>query len=264
MTSIIFKDVSLKIPLIDFSKRIFSKQSFILNQKKLIGASQIQEGNKIFSNILTNISFEIHEGENISLIGHNGSGKTTLLRLIAGIYEPTSGTIKVNGRVMSFLNVALALENEATGYQNIEIVNRILKNYHINKNEIFKKVEAISELGNFLHMPIKNYSEGMKTRLLFAIIILFKSDIGVFDEGLNTADENFKNKTNKLILNFFSNIKINIFASHDFEFIKKFCKRCFVLKKGKLKIFQSVQEGIDFYKSDQYKIYENTANNEYV
>lgn len=252
MTSIIFKDVSLKIPLIDFSKRIFSKQNFILNQKKPIGANQIQEGNNIFCNIFTNVSFEIHEGENISLIGHNGSGKTTLLRLIAGIYEPTSGTIKVNGKVMSFLNVALALENEATGYQNIEIVNRILKMYHINKNEIFKKVEAISELGNFLHIPIKNYSEGMKTRLLFAIIILFKSEIGVFDEGLNTADENFKNKSNKLILDFFSKIKINIFASHDFEFIKKFCKRCFVLKKGKLEIFKSVQEGIDFYKSDKY------------
>ena len=258
MTSIIFENVGIKIPLIDVSKRIFSKKKFILEQKKLIGANQTQEKNKIFSSILTNINFEIHEGENISLIGHNGSGKTTLLRLIAGIYEPTSGRIKINGKIMSFLNVALALENEATGYQNIEIVNRILNSNYFNKNELFKKIESISDLGNFLHMPIKNYSEGMKARLLFAIIILLKGDIGIFDEGLNTADENFKKKTNQLILEFLSKIKINIFASHDFEFIKKFCKRCFVLKKGELKIFDTVQEGIDFYRSDNYNSVKTT------
>jgi lipopolysaccharide transport system ATP-binding protein len=250
--SIIFKDVSLKIPSIDVSKRIFFKKNFILKKEKLIGADQTHEKNMIFNNILTNINFEIHEGENISLIGHNGSGKTTLLRLIAGIYEPTSGTIKINGSVISFLNVALALENDATGYENIEIVNRILKNYNINKNQTYKRVESISDLGNFLHLPIKNYSEGMKARLLFSIIILLKADIGVFDEGLNTADENFKNKTKKLILDFFSKIKINIFASHDFELMKKLCKKCFVLKKGRLRIFQSVSEGVDFYRSNQY------------
>lgn len=254
MTSIIFKDVCLKIPLIDVSKRIFSNKKFITTTK-LLGADQAYDKNRIFNNILTNINFEIHEGENISLIGHNGSGKTTLLRLIAGIYEPTTGTVKINGKVISFLNVASALENDATGYENIEIINRILKNYHINKSQIFKQVESISGLGNFLDQPIKNYSEGMKTRLLFSIIILLKADIGVFDEGLNTADENFKNKTNKLILNFFSSIKVNIFATHEFGFIEKFCKRCFVLKKGRLKIFQSVKEGIDFYKSNEYETY---------
>ena len=251
MTSILFKNVHLKIPVLDSSKRIFQKNNNSFSTK-LIGSNKINEKNKIYSHILKNINFSINSGDSVAIIGHNGSGKSSLLRLISKIYYPTEGEILIKGRVNSFLNIGSILELEASGYQNIEIINRTLKNYKFNNKIINKKIEEISDLGNFLHMPIKNYSEGMKARLIFSIITLIPAEILLIDEGIYTGDENFKNKSKKILNKYLSKNNIKVFASHDLDFVEKNCNKCFVLKKGEVKIFNNIREGIIFYKSKHY------------
>ena len=122
MTSILFKNVHLKIPVLDSSKRIFQKNNNSFSTK-LIGSNKINEKNKIYSHILKNINFSINSGDSVAIIGHNGSGKSSLLRLISKIYYPTEGEILIKGRVNSFLNIGSILELEASGYQNIAIIN---------------------------------------------------------------------------------------------------------------------------------------------
>ena len=198
MTNILFDNVHLKIPVLDSSKRIFQKNNNSFSNK-LIGSGKINEANKIYAHILKNISFSINSGDSVAIVGHNGSGKSSLLRLISKIYYPSEGKVLIKGRVNSFLNVGSILEPEASGYQNIEIINRTLKNYNFNNEIINKKIEEISDLGSFLHMPVKNYSEGMKARLIFSIITLIPAEILLIDEGIYTGDQNFKIKSKKIL-----------------------------------------------------------------
>lgn len=251
MAFILFNNVHLKIPVLDSSKRIFQKNNNSFS-KKLIGSGKINEENKIYAHILKNISFSINSGDSVAIIGHNGSGKSSLLRLISKIYYPSEGEVLIKGRVNSFLNIGSILEQEASGYQNIEIVNRTLKNYKFNNKFINKKIEEISDLGSFLYMPVKNYSEGMKARLVFSIITLIPAEILLVDEGIYTGDENFKNKSKKILDKYFKKNSIKIFASHDLEFLKKNCNKCFVLKKGEMKIFYNIEEGINYYTGEDY------------
>mgnify|MGYP001368466580 CR=1 FL=1 len=123
------KNLYLEIPIYDQSKRLFSQSEFKHFSKNLIGSKKLQESNKIVSKILDNINFRLFKGDTLGLVGHNGCGKTTLLRVLAGIYTPTRGTVKVKGTVNSIFNIGSILNPDATGYENIQIV----KLYFLNK-----------------------------------------------------------------------------------------------------------------------------------
>src|SRR6185503_16544798 len=118
---------------------------------------------------LDDVSFEFHDGARVGLVGHNGSGKTTLLRVLAGAYEPVRGTVQVEGRVASMLNIWLGIDLEATGYENIFMRGVIMG---VRPKEIGRLVDEIcdfAELGDYIHMPMRTYSSGMAVRLAFAI-----------------------------------------------------------------------------------------------
>lgn len=249
------KNLYLEIPIYDQSKRLFSQSEFKHFSKNLIGSKKLQESNKIVSKILDNINFRLFKGDTLGLVGHNGCGKTTLLRVLAGIYTPTRGTVKVKGTVNSIFNIGSILNPDATGYENIQIV----KLYFLNKNnnetsdELNQKVEKYSELGDFLNIPVKLYSAGMQTRLIFAITMCLDSEISLIDEGIATGDESFKEKASEMIKEYYSKKKVRIFASHDFSFLKENCNKIYLMKKGDGKMFEDVDEAISIYTSKNYE-----------
>ena len=253
MAKIILKNISLSINDIEIKKRIFEKNYKKDLAENMVG-SVIQTSNKgeVKSKILDDISIEFNEGDKVAIIGHNGSGKTTLLRVIANIYEPTSGEIKVDGDIMPCLNVSNVFNPMADGYKNIEIVNRFLKNNNIIDQDKINEIEEISELGPYLNFPIKNYSSGMLARLLFAIVIVNKSEILLIDEGINTGDIFFQNKATKLLKQKINDTKINIIASHSEDFLRNLCNKALVMKKGKIKYFSDVNVAFNFYNSNNY------------
>jgi len=243
MKKIIFKNVCLDIPLL-FNNRLFSKKKNF--SEKLVGAKKKNSDGKLMSSILENISFECNEGDSVAILGHNGSGKTTLLRVISGIYQQTSGVVDIQGKISSLLNIDLTIKPDATGYENIRIF-WLYKNKCCDIKKLINQVENFSELGDFLNLPIKNYSSGMQARLLFSLCTYIASDILLVDEGIVSADESFIKKTKKFLETFINTNKIKIYASHDINFVKENCNKVFLLKKGKLSIFNDVSEGLDFY-----------------
>lgn len=253
MVKIKLKNIYLDIPILDSSRRIFKRNPKKSFSDSLIGSKKIVNQNNVTSRVLENINFYANSGDSIALIGHNGSGKTSLLRVIAGIYKPTSGQIEVDGTVSGILNIAPMLTLDATGIQNVKIIVNYLKRHDVDLNNILSFVKEVSGLGDFLNMPIKNYSSGMQARLIFSITLFLKSDIAIIDEGINTGDSQFRENSQNLLEDHFSSIKIKLFASHEEEFLLRNCNKAFVLRRGNLNVFDSVKDGLIFYKSEKYK-----------
>jgi len=183
---------------------------------------------------LDQLSFDIGEGDRVGLVGQNGSGKTTLLRVIAGVYEPTEGSIAINGRIASLLDISMGLESEATGYENIVLRGLMMG---IKPKEIRKKVDDIaefSELGDYLGMPLRTYSSGMVMRLAFSVSTNIDPEILIMDEWLSVGDANFVEKAEKRLQELLKRTPILIIASHSQDLINKMCTKVMKLANGRL------------------------------
>ncbi len=185
-------------------------------------------------NALRNVSFQVAEGDRVGIIGHNGAGKSTLLRVLAGIYRPTAGSLKVTGHVVSTLNLALGMEPEATGKENIVTRGLLLG---MKRREIEAKldeIQAFTELGEYLDMPVRIYSSGMVTRLAFATVTAMNADILLMDEVIGTGDASFIDKAERRLKEFMNRSKTLMLASHSDAVIKKFCNKAILLEHGVL------------------------------
>lgn len=182
---------------------------------------------------LTDVSFEIMEGETVGIVGKNGAGKSTILKLIAGVTYPTGGRSDVSERVAPIIELGAGFHHELSGYENI-FLNAAILGMH--KREIEEKVDAIiafSELADFIHVPIKKYSTGMQMRLAFAIAIHMDAPILLIDEVLAVGDEEFQKKClAHLELLKEKHNKTIVFVSHDQKSVSKFCDRAILLEKG--------------------------------
>ncbi|HYA19939.1 MAG TPA: ABC transporter ATP-binding protein [Burkholderiales bacterium] len=183
---------------------------------------------------IDHLSFDWNEGDRIGLVGHNGSGKTTLLRALGGIYEPIGGSLSVNGRVASMLNLTLGMDDYATGYENIFIRGTILG---LNRREIAGMVDEIcefSELGDFINMPMRTYSSGMSMRLAFTISTSVKADIILMDEWIGVGDEAFSEKAQRRLAELVGKAKILVLASHSPDIIRANCNKVVRLDHGRI------------------------------
>ena len=183
---------------------------------------------------IDNISFDVNYGDKIGIIGGNGSGKTTLLRSLMGIYEPYSGNITCHKKITSMIDIELGIDEDATGYDNILLRALVLG---ISKNKIGKlipSIEEFSELGEYLSLPVRTYSSGMKVRLAFSILTALEPEIVLMDEWLSVGDKDFKEKATQKLNEIISKASCLIIASHDFGQLKKICNRIFHLEKGKI------------------------------
>ena len=174
------------------------------------------------------------DGGVYGLYGENGSGKTTLLKIIAGILPPSSGKVEISGSIGSMININFGFNPDLTGVENIKlrlIVEGIRKNKRKNLMTI---IEKETELGDYLYLPIKTYSSGMKFRLAFFTSLYIESDILLLDEWIATADQKLRDKVDKLILDRIAKSKITFIASHNLDRLKKICNKIIFLEKGEI------------------------------
>lgn len=199
---------------------------------------------------LNNINLEIHRGENIGIIGTNGAGKSTLLKIITGVLTPTSGTVKVNGKISALLELGAGFNPEYSGIENIYL-NGTMMGY--SREEMDARVDGImqfADIGDFIHQPVKTYSSGMFARLAFAVAINVEPEILIVDEALSVGDVFFQAKCYKKFEELKANGTTILFVSHDLSSVNKYCDRAILMNKG-----NKVAEGIPKDMIDLYKKY---------
>lgn len=198
---------------------------------------------------LEDVSFTVEPGDRLALLGHNGAGKTTLLRVIAKIYTPTRGTVYVNGQVAPLLNLSFGLDLETSGYDNIWVRAMLLG---MSRGEIQKKIEkivAFSELGEFIHFPLRTYSSGMKARLAFAISTHVDADVLLLDEVVATGDAAFVYKARQQLCDITDQSRIMVLASHSNKVLRELCNKGLLLERGQVKEYGPLDEVISSYKA---------------
>lgn len=203
---------------------------------------------------LNKISFTLHRGERLGIIGNNGAGKSTLLKLISRITTPSEGQIEINGRVASLLEVGTGFHPELTGRENIYLNGAILG---MQKTEIDQKIENIidfSECRPFIDTPIKRYSSGMRVKLGFSVAAHLDSEILIMDEVLAVGDMAFQSKCLEKMMELSQNEnKTILYVSHNMNTIRQLCSRAIVLRKGEMIHDGDVGEGISLYLDDSGK-----------
>jgi lipopolysaccharide transport system ATP-binding protein len=183
---------------------------------------------------LSEVSLHLRAGDRLGVRGHNGAGKTSLLRLIAGIYEPTAGQIRVEGRVSSFINLGMGMDMEATGRENILLCGLM---FGLGFDEIQALTPAIGEfsgLGEFLDMPVRTYSSGMSMRLVFSIVTSVHPEILVMDEWMAVGDSDFAAQSEQRLRTLVDQAAILVLASHSEPVIKRLCNRVLTLEHGRV------------------------------
>ncbi len=182
---------------------------------------------------LNDISFDVEEGEVLGIIGRNGSGKSTLLKILSRITSPTSGRAIIKGRVASLLEVGTGFHGELSGRENIYLSGVILgmKRWEISK--YFDEIVAFAGVEQFLHIPVKKYSSGMRLRLAFSVAAYLRPEILLIDEVLAVGDYEFEKKCIESMSELGKAGRTILFVSHNLVAVKKLCSRVLVLKKGK-------------------------------
>jgi len=216
--------------------------------KELVAAIFHQKKTLERVHALKNVSFKIKKGETVGVIGKNGAGKSTLLKLMAGVSSPTTGSVRITGRISPLIELGAGFHPELSGKENIFLNGVILgmeEKFLIDK---FQEIVDFSEIDmKFIYTPVKYYSSGMYMRLAFAVAIFTEPDILLIDEILAVGDTAFQAKCIKRMEEFKKEGVTTLFVSHSMESVKSFCDRVIYLKEGKVEFDGDVNEGIDKY-----------------
>lgn len=197
---------------------------------------------------LNDISFVVHRGETVGIIGENGAGKSTILKIITGVLSPSSGSVEVNGRISALLELGAGFNMEYSGIENVYLNGAMIG---FSRDEIDRKLDDIlsfADIGDFVYQPVKTYSSGMFVRLAFAVAINIDPDILIVDEALSVGDAFFQVKCYHKFEEFKNQGKTIIFVSHDLSSVNKYCDRVILLNKGNKLAEGNSREMIDMYK----------------
>ncbi|MBO5484193.1 MAG: ABC transporter ATP-binding protein [Lachnospiraceae bacterium] len=181
---------------------------------------------------LRDVSFEVKKGERLGVLGLNGSGKSTLLKIVSGVLKPTTGTIETRGKLAPLLELGAGFSSQYTGRENIYLYGSVLGYSKEFLDEKFDEIVDFSGLGEFIDVPIKNYSSGMKSRLGFSIATVVEPDILILDEVLSVGDKKFRRKSERKILDMFDKGVTVLFVSHSLEQVQRLCDRAIILEGG--------------------------------
>jgi len=199
---------------------------------------------------LIDVSLDLSEGDRLALIGQNGAGKSTLLKVIAGIYQPVSGQVVIGGSVTPLLEAVPGFDAEDTGYENIITAGLLRGMTRVEIESKIPEIEEFSELGDYLALPARTYSAGMRTRLGFAIATAGEPDILLLDEGIGTGDARFAERATRRMKEFMDKSRILVLASHSEHLVKSVCNKAALMQAGRLLEVGPVDAVLDVYHSN--------------
>lgn len=239
-SEIIVKDLSLRFRLYN-DRNVSMKEKFaeFFSGKKIDGPTDFWA--------LSDINLSIGHGERVGIVGHNGAGKSTLLKTICRIYEPTSGSISIKGKIAPLLEIGAGFQPEISGRQNIYLNGAILGYSTPLLREIERDVVEFTQLGDFIDMPVKYYSTGMYMKLAFAIATAVNPDILILDELFAGGDAEFIDRAQDRMNKFVDNSSIMVFVSHQPGLIRKLCNRVIWVDHGRIIMDGETAEVLDAY-----------------
>ena len=191
---------------------------------------------------LDHVSFAVSKSETLGLIGRNGAGKSTLLKVISGILKPTAGSVVSHGNIVPMLELGSGFDFDLTGRENIFLNGAILGYSEEYLKEKYKEILAFSELGQFIEMPIRNYSSGMLARLAFSVAAMVRPEILIVDEILSVGDVDFQAKSRARMMELMGGGTTVLFVSHNIDQIKEMCSQVVWLEHGRIKMYGKTED----------------------
>ncbi len=244
--SIQLQGVHLDLPIFDVSAQSLKKRVMRMGRR-----NRIAEDNAgvVIVRAIDDLNIRLQTGDRLGLIGQNGAGKSTLLRVMAGIYPPTAGRVIVEGKAVPLLDIGLGMDDQSTGRQNIRLRALLLG---MSDREIRDKAEEIAEfteLGDYLDLPLRTYSSGMRLRLAFAVSTAVEAQILLLDEVLGVGDAGFQEKANARLAQLHERAEIVVLAIHNSGVIREQCNKALWMERGRPRMFGDVDEVVDAYEA---------------
>lgn len=196
---------------------------------------------------LRDISFTVEKGERLGILGFNGAGKSTLLKTIAGVLKPTKGSVRVHGVIAPLLELGAGFDSNYSGKENIFLYGATMGYSRKYIQQKYDEIVEFSELKDFIDVPIKNYSSGMKARLGFAIATAVEPEVLILDEVLSVGDAKFRRKSEAKVTSMFDKGVTVLFVSHSTEQVRRLCDKAIILEKGKIIAQGEVNQICDMY-----------------
>ncbi|MEZ7596143.1 ABC transporter ATP-binding protein [Streptococcus gordonii] len=200
--------------------------------------------------VLNDISFEVEKGDFFGILGRNGSGKSTLLKIISEIYVPEKGSVTIDGKLVSFIELGVGFNPELTGRENVYMNGAMLGFSTAEINAMYDDIVDFAELHDFMNQKLKNYSSGMQVRLAFSVAIKAQGDILILDEVLAVGDEAFQRKCNDYFQERKKSGKTTILVTHDMGAVKKYCNKAVLIENGLVKAIGSPENVANQYSFD--------------
>ena len=228
------------------SDRVTSLKEFMIKKFK----KQITEKEFL---ALDDVSFSVEKGDVIGIVGRNGAGKSTLLKVVSGIQKPASGNVELGGRVVPMLELGAGFDFELSGRENVYLIGAVLGYTKEFLDEKYDDILAFSELGDFIEMPVRNYSSGMIARLAFSIASMINPEILIVDEVLSVGDENFQKKSRDRMVELMTGGSTVLFVSHNIQQVKDICNKAVWLRHGKVVMAGEAETVCDQYEESLMK-----------
>ncbi|RPE79600.1 ABC transporter ATP-binding protein [Vulcaniibacterium tengchongense] len=244
MAYIELSGVTLDLPIYEVQSRSLKRQMVRLGRRNAI--AEDNDG-VVVVRALNDISVRLESGDRIGLIGHNGAGKSTLLRTMAGIYSPTHGVIHREGKVVPLLDISLGMDDNSTGLQNIKLRGLLLGMSEAEIREKQQQIADFCELGDYLDLPIRTYSSGMRVRLAFAISTAVDAEILLLDEVMGVGDASFMHKAERRLADLHERSEIVVLAMHSNHEIRKVCNKVIWMDNGSIRMFGPTEEVVSAY-----------------
>ena len=200
--------------------------------------------------VLKDVSFEVEEGDFFGILGRNGSGKSTLLKIISQIYVPEKGSVTVNGKLVSFIELGVGFNPELTGSENVYMNGAMLGFTTEEIDGMYDDIVEFAELKEFMNQKLKNYSSGMQVRLAFSVAIKAQGDVLILDEVLAVGDEAFQRKCNDYFMERKKSGKTTILVTHDMGAVKKYCNKAVLIEHGLVKAIGNPENVANQYSFD--------------
>ncbi|MEV0029304.1 ABC transporter ATP-binding protein [Nocardia sp. NPDC050793] len=233
----------VEFPIFDAKSRSL-KKAFLGKAGGAIGRNQ---SDVVVVEALRDITMSLKEGDRVGLVGHNGAGKSTLLRLLSGIYEPSRGSARIRGRVAPVFDLGVGMDPEISGYENIIIRGLFLGQ---TRKQMLAKIDEIAEfteLGEYLQMPLRTYSTGMRVRLAMGVVTSIDPEILLLDEGIGAVDAEFMKKARLRLQELVARSGILVFASHSNEFLAQLCDSALWIDHGQIRLRGGIEEVVRAY-----------------